>query len=106
VVDLLEAGAVAEFEAGLEKAARGEPVAGREPDVLVIEPTQDVTDPFAVAWVAPETGPVLLDGATPRRGVDVIDGPTDRRQPAGNERLAQAGWGEREVGVGGARANV
>src|SRR5262249_51830639 len=100
VVDLLEAGAVAEFEAKLEKAARGEPVAGREPDVLVVEPTQGVTHPFAVAWVALEIGPVLLDGATPRRGVDVIDGPTNRRQAAGDERLAQAGRGEREVGHG------
>src|SRR5262249_49785874 len=97
---LLEAGAVAEFEAKLEKAARGEPVAGREPDILVIEPTQDVTDTFAVSRVALEIGPVLLDGPTPRRGVDVIDGPTDRRQAAGDERLAQAGRGEREVGHG------
>ena len=44
VVDLLEAGAVAEFEAKLEKAARGEPVAGREPNLLIVEPTEDVTD--------------------------------------------------------------
>src|SRR5262245_40626678 len=77
VVDLLEAGAVAEFEAELEEAARGEPVAGWEPDVLIVEPTEDATDPFAVAGVALEIGPVLLDGATPRRGVDVIDGPAD-----------------------------
>src|SRR5262249_54977567 len=100
VVDLLEAGAVAEFEAELEKAARSEPVAGREPDILITEPPEDVTDALAVSRVALEIGPVLRDGATPRRGVDVIDGPTDRRQAAGNKRLAQAGRGEREVGHG------
>jgi hypothetical protein len=98
VVDLLEAGAVAEFEAKLEEAARGEPVAGREPDVLVVEPVEDVPDPFAVPRVAPEVGPVLLDRAGPRRGVHVIDGPADRRQAAGDDRLAQAFRGKREVG--------
>ena len=79
VVDLLKAGAVAKFEAQLEKAARGEPVAGREPDLLIVEPTEDVTDALAVSGVALEIGPVFLDGATPRRGVDLIDGPTNRR---------------------------
>ena len=68
VVDLLEAGAVAELEAELEEAARGEPVAEREPDVLVVEPAEDVPDPFAVFGVALEIGPVLLDrAATSRR---------------------------------------
>jgi hypothetical protein len=71
VVDLLKAGAVAEFEAQLEKTARGEPVAGREPNLFIVEPTEDVTDALAVSGVALEIGPVLLDGAAPRRGVDV-----------------------------------
>src|SRR5262249_47820702 len=93
----LETGAVAEFEAKLEKAARGQPVAGRKPNILIVQPAEDVTDPLPVSWVALEIDPVLLDGATPRRGVDVIDGPTNRRQATGDERLAQAGWSEREV---------
>src|SRR5262249_11279303 len=74
--------------------------AGWQPDGPGSEAAEDVPDPFAVPGVALEIGPVLLDGATPRRGVDVIDGPTDRRQAAGDERLAQAGRGEREVAHG------
>ena len=54
VVELLEAGAVAEPHAELAEAADGEPVAGREPDVLVVEPAEDVPDAVAVVRVALE----------------------------------------------------
>ena len=98
VVDELEAGAVAELVAHLQEAARGESVAGREPDVLVVEPAQDVPEPLPVIWIALEVRVVPLDETDVRGRVDVVDRPRDRRQAAGEERLAQASRKERQVG--------
>ena len=98
VVEQLEPGAVAEPHAELPEPPAGQPVAGRQPDVLGLEPAQDLADPRPVVGVALEVAPVRVDRPPVRRAVDVVDGPADRRQPAGDERLAQALRRDRQVG--------
>ena len=61
---------------------------------------QRTSSPSSRRWISRDARPVLrvalevalvaLDDPPVRRGVDVVDRTADRRQPAGDERLAQA----------------
>lgn len=79
VVYLLEAATLPELAAKLEESPRRESVAGRYPDVLLVQPTQNVPDPSAVVGVAGEVGTILPDQPIPGRCLDVIDRPGYRR---------------------------
>ena len=64
----------------------------RSPDgsrTVVAEAADERADAVAVAGVALVVAAVALAHPRVRRAVDVVDRPADRRQPAGDERLAQ-----------------
>ncbi len=93
-------GAVAhpQLVARLAEAPGGEAVAGRQDQRLRVEPLDERAHARAVLRVALVVAPVALEDPLVGRAIDLVDVPPDRRQPAGDERLAQPLGREREVG--------
>ena len=107
VVEVLEPGRVAQPHPHLAEPADGEPVAGREPGVLVLETAVRLPDAGAVVGVALEVAAVGLPEALPGGPVHVVDRAVGhRRQAPGDERLPQALRGDREVGQRGEAAEA
>src|SRR5262245_50123819 len=105
-MDQLTTGAVAKLQPDLPEAPAGEAVAGRQADVLVIEAPDDLRDAGPVLRVAGEVDLVHLDNPLPRRRVDLVRWLADRRQPAGQERLAQPIGGDGQVRHGAEAAEA
>ena len=97
VVQRLEARAAAEQPAELAQAAWRQAIAAGQPQLLGLQPVDEREHARAVVRVARV---VALAGADHRRvgrAVGIVDALAERRQPAGDERLAQPLWREREV---------
>jgi hypothetical protein len=84
--------------ARLAEAPGGQAIAGRQDQRLRVEPLDERAHPRAVVRVARVVAPVALQHPLVGRAIDVVDVPPDRRQPAGDERLAQPLGRDREVG--------
>ena len=97
-VQILGAVAHPQLVARLAEAPGGEAVAGRQDQRLRVEPLDERAHPRAVVRVALVVAPVALQHPLVGRAIDVVDVPPDRRQPAGDERLAQPLGRDREVG--------
>src|SRR5450759_2184005 len=91
MVEVLEARGAAQPHAHLTEPPDREPVAGREADVLLLDAAVGLENAGTAVRVALEVAAVCLAEALPGGPIDVVDRPVGvRRQPAGDERLAQA----------------
>jgi hypothetical protein len=66
------------------ESPRGQPVAGRQPDVFATEALEDLLHQFAIFGIALVVGVVLGEGAFVGRAVDVVDVAIDRWKAAGD----------------------
>ena len=97
VVQPLRAVAHPEHRAELAEAPRRQPVARREPHVLLGEAGVNRAHALEIVRVARIEAPVALAHALVRRAVDVVRRPGDRRDPARDECLTQRLRRDRQV---------
>src|SRR6188474_1327841 len=94
----LESGAVAQPQPELAEATGRQPVSRWQPDLLVLQSIEDVSDPPAIVGIALEIPSVRSEKALVCGAVDVIDRSADRRQATRDERLREALGRRRQVG--------
>ena len=97
VMHPLEPVAGPERDAELLEPPRGEPPTARQPDFVRGQIVHDLPRPRLIVRITLEVEPVLPAQPAIGRRVDVVHRPIQRRQPAGDERLAQAARRGRQI---------
>ena len=97
VVQALGAVAHAEHVADLPKPSPGQPVAGRQPQRVIVDRALQVQQSVAVARVALQISPVAFHDAPVCVGVVLVDGVVQWGEAARDERLSQTVRGQRQI---------